>query len=100
MKNRLLLTVVALVILPTAILSILAGRAVRNRELVIRQQMLLSAENMTRLCSEEIASGLDDELAVLSGRAETTPIAVQAAAEFGPDPAAWLPVFHQRRRPS
>ena len=45
-------------------------------------------------------TGLDDELAVLSGRAETTPIAVQAAAEFGPDPAAWLPVFHQRRRPS
>lgn len=45
-------------------------------------------------------TGLDDELAVLSGRAETTPIAVQAAAEFGPDPANWLPVFHQRRRPS
>src|SRR3546814_736729 len=45
-------------------------------------------------------TGLDDELSVLSGRAETTPIAVQAAAEFGPDPANWLPVFHQRRRPS
>jgi len=45
-------------------------------------------------------TGLDNELAVLSGRAETTPIAVQAAAEFGPDPANWLPVFHQRRRPS
>src|SRR3546814_8953035 len=28
-------------------------------------------------------TGLDDELSVLSGRAETTPIAVQAAAEFG-----------------
>ena len=45
-------------------------------------------------------TGLDDELAVLSGRAETTSIAVAAAAEFGPDPAAWLPVFHKRRRPS
>jgi type IV secretion system protein VirB4 len=45
-------------------------------------------------------TGLDNELAVLSGRAETTPVAVQAAAEFGPDPANWLPVFHQRRRPS
>ena len=45
-------------------------------------------------------TGLDNELAVLSGRAETTPIAVQAAAEFGPDSANWLPVFHQRRRPS
>ncbi len=45
-------------------------------------------------------TGLDDELAVLSGRAETTPIAVETAAEFGPDPAAWLPIFHKRRRPS
>jgi hypothetical protein len=27
-------------------------------------------------------TGLDDELSVLSGRAETTPIAVQAAAEW------------------
>ena len=45
-------------------------------------------------------TGLDDELAVLSGRAETTSIAVAAASEFGPDPANWLPVFHQRRRPS
>lgn len=45
-------------------------------------------------------TGLDDELAVLSGRAETTSIAVETAAEFGPDPAAWLPIFHKRRRPS
>lgn len=45
-------------------------------------------------------TGLEDELAVLSGRAETTLIAVDTAAEFGPDPAAWLPIFHKRRRPS
>src|SRR3546814_2333808 len=41
-------------------------------------------------------TGLDDELSVLPGRAETTPIAVQAAAEFGPDPANWLPVLDRK----
>lgn len=45
-------------------------------------------------------SGLDDELAVLSGRAETTAVADEIIAEVGPDPAAWLPLFHKRRRPS
>jgi type IV secretion system protein VirB4 len=45
-------------------------------------------------------SGLDDALAVLSGRAETTAIADQIIAEAGTDPAVWLPLFHQRRRPS
>lgn len=42
-------------------------------------------------------TGLDDALAVLSGRAETTAIADEIIAEAGTDPAAWLPLFHQRR---
>ena len=45
-------------------------------------------------------SGLDDELAVLSGRAETTAVADDIIAEAGSDPAVWLPLFHKRRRPS
>jgi type IV secretion system protein VirB4 len=45
-------------------------------------------------------AGLDDELAVLSGRAETTIVADQAIAEVGLDPAKWLPLFHSRRRSS
>ena len=45
-------------------------------------------------------SGLDDALAVLSGRAETTAIVDEIIAEVGTDPAVWLPLFHQRRRPS
>lgn len=45
-------------------------------------------------------SGLDDELAVLSGRAETTPIARRAIAEWGDDPKVWLPEFHRLRQPS
>ncbi|GHH19880.1 transporter [Sphingomonas glacialis] len=45
-------------------------------------------------------SGLDEALAVLSGRAETTAIVDEIIAEVGTDPAVWLPLFHQRRRPS
>ena len=45
-------------------------------------------------------SGLDDALAVLSGRAETTAVADEIIAEAGSNPAVWLPLFHKRRRPS
>jgi type IV secretion system protein VirB4 len=45
-------------------------------------------------------SGLDDALAVLSGRAETTAVVDEIIAEVGSDPAVWLPLFHKRRRPS
>ena len=44
--------------------------------------------------------GMDDELAVLSGRAETTGVAREVIAELGNDPKLWLPEFHRRRRPS
>jgi type IV secretory pathway VirB4 component len=43
-------------------------------------------------------AGRDDELAVLSGGAETTAVADEIMAEVGSDPAAWLPLFHKRRR--
>ena len=45
-------------------------------------------------------SGLDDALAVLSGRTETTAQVDEIIAEAGSDPAIWLPLFHSRRRPS
>ena len=45
-------------------------------------------------------SGLDDALAVLSGRADTNTVADEIIAEVGNDPVLWLPLFHQRRRPS
>ncbi|MFA1791621.1 VirB4 family type IV secretion/conjugal transfer ATPase [Xanthomonas campestris] len=43
-------------------------------------------------------SGLDDELAVLSGTTATVELLHQILPETGPDPAAWLPVFHAKRR--
>lgn len=42
--------------------------------------------------------GLDDELAVLSGTTGTVELLTKIMAEVGHDPAAWLPVFQQRRR--
>jgi type IV secretion system protein VirB4 len=43
-------------------------------------------------------AGRDDELAVLSGGAETTAVADEIMAKVGSDPAASLPLFHKRRR--
>ncbi|MET1756496.1 VirB4 family type IV secretion/conjugal transfer ATPase [Novosphingobium sp. RD2P27] len=45
-------------------------------------------------------NGLDNELAVLSGRAETTAVAREVIAEVGNEPRVWLPEFHRRRRSS
>lgn len=42
-------------------------------------------------------SGLDDVLAVLSGREETVGLLDQIRAEVGDDPAVWLPIFNERR---
>ena len=43
-------------------------------------------------------AGADDMLAVLSGREETVQLLDTIRAEVGDDPAAWLPVFHERRQ--
>ena len=42
--------------------------------------------------------GMDDTLAVLSGREETVRLLEGITAEVGDDPQVWLPIFHQRRR--
>jgi type IV secretion system protein VirB4 len=42
--------------------------------------------------------GLDDALAVLSGRAETVELLDRVRAEHGDAPASWIPIFHQERR--
>ncbi len=42
-------------------------------------------------------SGLDNLLAVLSGREETVALLDQIRSEVGNDPTDWLPVFYERR---
>lgn len=40
--------------------------------------------------------GFDGELKVISGRAESLDLMARAITQYGPDPAAWLPVFMGR----
>jgi len=42
--------------------------------------------------------GMDDALAVLSGRSSTVALLDQLRVEVGDDPATWLPLFHKRRK--
>ncbi|WP_218813341.1 VirB4 family type IV secretion/conjugal transfer ATPase [Rickettsiella endosymbiont of Dermanyssus gallinae] len=42
--------------------------------------------------------GLEDEIAVISGRTETIALLDTIRTEVGNDPAIWLPLFHQRRK--
>ncbi|MBL6748936.1 MAG: VirB4 family type IV secretion/conjugal transfer ATPase [Nevskia sp.] len=43
-------------------------------------------------------AGMEDEIAILSGRQETVELLDRILAEVGEDPAAWLPQFQQRRK--
>ena len=43
-------------------------------------------------------SGLDDEIAVISGRENTILLLDKIRAEVGDNPRDWLPIFHQRRK--
>jgi type IV secretion system protein VirB4 len=42
--------------------------------------------------------GMDDALAILSGRKETVNLLDEIRAEFGDDPNTWIPIFHERRK--
>ncbi len=42
--------------------------------------------------------GMDDALAILSGRKETVTLLDEIRAEFGDDPNTWIPIFHERRK--
>lgn len=45
-------------------------------------------------------AGMEDEVAILSGRQETVELLDRILAEVGDEPAAWLPLFHKRRKSS
>lgn len=42
--------------------------------------------------------GLDDEIAIISGRQETVTLLDSIRADVGNDPTLWLPIFHERRK--
>lgn len=74
--------------------------ALIREELAPESRRFLVKQGHDSVVVELDLTGLDDAIAVLSGRAETTAVAEAAIAEAGSDPAAWLPLFQQRRRPS
>lgn len=77
--------------LTDAEIAILVSFPVNSRKFLIKQ-----GEN----CAIGILNldGMDDILSVLSPTPETSQISEQCVAEFGEDPAVWLPHFYERAR--
>lgn len=81
------------------------GFGLTNREFAwVRQEMtsgtrrFLIKQGLNSVVAELSLTGLEDALAVLSGRTETVALLDQLRAEHGDEPAAWLAPFHQARR--
>jgi type IV secretion system protein VirB4 len=67
-------------------------------ELAPEQHRFLVKQGLNSVVVELDLTGLDDALAVLSGRTETVEILDRLRAAHGDDPAAWTAPFHQARR--
>lgn len=61
------------------------------------RRFLLKQGNVSVACELDL-SGLDDFVAVLSGRAKTVRLMERLRAELGPEPEAWLPAFKREWR--
>jgi signal transduction histidine kinase len=62
MKTRIMLVVVGLVILPTAILSLMAGRTVRNWEQILTRGLETSAASTVESVADRMQAGLGQDL--------------------------------------
>lgn len=58
----------------------------------------LIKQGLNSVVAELALDGMDDELAILSGRTETVELLDQIRARHGEAPADWLAPFHQQRR--
>lgn len=61
------------------------------------RQFLIKQGNGSAVAKLDLA-GMDDEIAVLSGRTETVNLLREIREEVGDDPSVWLPIFHERRK--
>lgn len=66
-------------------------------ELAPEQHRFLVKQGLNSVVVELDLSGLDDELAVLSGRAETVALLDRIRARHGDDPKAWMKPFQDAR---
>lgn len=69
-------------------------------EMIAERHQFLIKQGLNSVVAELDLGGLDDALAVLSGRADTVAVLDAVRARHGDDPAVWLPKFHQSRRSS
>ena len=67
------------------------------RESPVGSRQFLIKQGAASAVAKLDLAGMDDEIAVLSGRTETVNLLRDIREEVGDDPAIWLPIFHQRR---
>ncbi|HEY0437573.1 MAG TPA: transporter, partial [Phenylobacterium sp.] len=67
-------------------------------ELIPEARQFLIKQGPNSVVAELRLDGLDDELAILSGRASAVDLVDRLRAEHGDDPARWLGPFHTLRR--
>lgn len=69
-----------------------------KHELTPESRSFLIKQGNTSVVARLDLRGLDDDLAVLSGREQTLRVLEKVMAEHGPDVAAWLPAFQREAR--
>jgi type IV secretion system protein VirB4 len=72
--------------------------ALVREELTPESRQFLIKQGLNSVVAELRLDGLDDELAILSGRTETVDLLDRIRARVGDDPAQWLDPFHRERR--
>ena len=72
--------------------------ALVREELAPAQRRFLVKQGLDSVVAELDLGGLDDELAILSGRAETVDLLDRIRARHGDDPAGWMVPFCTQRR--
>jgi type IV secretion system protein VirB4 len=72
--------------------------ALVREELAPESRQFLIKQGLNSVVAELRLDGLDDALAILSGRAETVDFLDRLRAVHGDDPADWLAPFHAARR--
>ena len=72
--------------------------ALVREELSPESRQFLIKQGLNSVVAELRLDGLDDQLAVLSGRTETVDLLDRIRARVGDEPAVWLEPFHRERR--
>ncbi len=72
--------------------------ALVREELAPEARQFLIKQGLNSVVAELRLDGLDDQLAILSGRTETVDLLDRIRAEVGDDPPQWLAPFHRQRK--